>query len=68
VTFHVEIKASEAEEENRPSLTASISREGFGLPLLLRFLRSLVTRNAILAPGIVSDHTRKFVGLSTMML
>ncbi len=68
LTFPVEMKASEVEEENRPSPTASISRGGFGLPLLLRFLRSLVTRNAILAPDTFSDHTRKFVALSTMML
>jgi hypothetical protein len=68
VDFLLEIKASEVEEENRPSPTASIARGGFGLPLLLRFLRSLVTRSAILAPHTVSDHTRKFVAISTMML
>jgi hypothetical protein len=41
LTFLVDMKASEVEEENRPSPTASISRGGFGLPLLLRFFAEL---------------------------
>jgi hypothetical protein len=68
LTFLVEIEASEAEEENRPSPTASISRGGFRPSPSTSILRSLVTRSTILAPDTFSDHTRKFVALSTMML
>jgi hypothetical protein len=68
LTFLVETKASEAEEENRPALPPRFLEGVFGPPLLLRFLRSLVTRSAILALDTFRDHTRKFVALSTMML